>query len=265
LRKEAVLNLFITTIQHLLTTYGSWALSIFLFMTIENVGIPVAGEPILLVAATTAGSTHTLSAFLFMSFVALAGSVVGSSVGFWIGRVGGFRLLYRYGHLIRLNESKLKVGLYLFQQYGERVALFGRCLPLLRAYAPFLAGTYQMSWLSFIIANTLGTSIVIAIYGGGGYVLGHAMQGFTGIITVISLLVVLILIALLFLLLRRHQHQLEEEAEQLFPGPLKEYHIENRGETPLKKDDTHKRNLMMQAHDQTIPEQVIERAQRDAF
>jgi membrane protein DedA with SNARE-associated domain len=260
LRKESILNLFIPILQHLLTTYGPWAVSIFLFMGLENMCIPVAGEPLLLVAAISAGATRNLSAFLLVSFVALAGSAVGSSIGFWIGRVGGFRLLYRYGHIIRLNESKLKVGMYLFHQYGGRVALFGRCLPILRAYAPFLAGIYQMRWLSFIMANTLGTGIVIVIYGVSGYVLGHTMQGFTGIITIISLLASIIIIALLFLLLLRHQHQWEKQAEQLFPGSLKEYHPENRSETPLEKEDTNEKNIMMQTQDQTVPEQVTERA-----
>jgi len=259
-RKESILNLFIPNLQHLLTTYGPWAVSIFLFMGMENMCIPVAGEPLLLVAAISAGTSQNLAAFLLMSFVALAGSAVGSSIGFWVGRVGGFRLLYRYGHLIRLNESKLKVGLYLFQQYGGRVALFGRFLPLLRAYAPFLAGTYQMRWLSFIMANTLGTGIVIVIYGVSGYVLGHAMQGFTGIITIISLLASLILITSLFLLFRRHQRQWEKKAEQLFPGPLKEYHPENRSKTPLEKEGMNEKNMMMQTQDQTVPEQVTKRA-----
>jgi membrane protein DedA with SNARE-associated domain len=257
LRKEAILNLFIPNLQHLLTTYGPWAVSIFLFMGMENMCIPVAGEPLLLVAAISAGTTRNLAAFLLVSFVALAGSAVGSSIGFWLGRTGGFHLLYRYGHLIRLNESKLKVGLYLFQQYGGRVALFGRCLPLLRAYAPFLAGAYQMRWLSFIVANTLGTGIVIVIYGLSGYVLGHAMQGFAGIITIISLLASIILLTLLFLLLRRYQRQWEKQAEQLFPGPLKEYHPENRRKTPLEKEDTNEKNLIMPTHD---PEQVREGA-----
>src|SRR5690349_5832458 len=113
-------------------------------MGIEEMCIPVSGEPLLLVAAISAGTTHNLSVFLLLIFVSLAGSIVGSSIGFWMGRAGGFRLFYRYGHIIRLKESKLKLGMYLFHQYGGRVALFGRCLPLLRIYVPFIAGTYQM-------------------------------------------------------------------------------------------------------------------------
>jgi membrane protein DedA with SNARE-associated domain len=244
--------------QHLLTTYGPWAVSIFLFSGIENMAIPVAGEPLLLAAAIAAGTTHNLPAFLLVSLAALAGSAVGSSIGFWIGCSGGFRLLYRYGHLIRFKESKLKLGMYLFHQYGGRMALFGRCLPIIRGYVPFLAGTYQMRWLNFILANTLGTGIMVAIFGVGGYVLGNVMQGFVWIVPILAILAVLILLTPLILQLRRHQHQWEKKAEQLFPGSLKEYHPRSRRETPLEKEDTNERNMMMQTYDQTVPEQVID-------
>jgi membrane protein DedA with SNARE-associated domain len=245
-QKESILNLFIPTIQHLLATYGPWAVSIFLFSGIENMAIPVAGEPFLLAAAIAAGTTHDLSAFLFVSFASLAGSAVGSSIAFWIGRTGGFRVLYRCGHLIRFNESKLKVGMYLFHRYGGRMALLGRCMPLVRGYMPFLAGTYQMRWLNFILANALGAVIMIAIFGSGGYVLGNTMQGFVWMIPIVAILAVLTLFTPLFLQFRRYQRQWEKQAEELFPGPRKEYHLRSRRETSSQNNDTNERDLMMQ-------------------
>ncbi len=176
--------------------------------------IPLSGEPILLVAAITAGTTHNLSLFLLLIVVSIAGSMVGGSIGFWMGRAGGFPLFYRYGHIVRLKESKLKVGMYLFHRYGRWVALFGRCLPLVRVYVPFVAGTYQMRWLPFILANLLGTCITLSIYGGGPYVLGNAMQGFVGIASIIGMLAAGILLALFFLLFRRYQRQWEKKAEE---------------------------------------------------
>lgn len=240
------MNLFITNIQHLLTANGPLLMSLFLFMSIEEMCIPLSGEPILLVAAITAGTTHNLSLFLLLTVVSIAGSMVGSIIGFSMGRLGGFPLFYRYGHLVRLKESKVKLGMYLFHKYGGVVALFGRCLPLVRVYVPFLAGTYQMRWLNFILANLFGTCITLSIYGGGPYLLGNAMQGADGIISIVGMAIAGIILLVLFLLFRRYQHQWEKEAEQLFPGSLKEYPSRSRRETPLEKEDTNERDMMVQ-------------------
>lgn len=236
---------------HLLATYSPWAVSIFLFSGIENMAIPLAGEPVLLIAAITAGTTHNLSLFLLLMVVCIAGSILGSSIGFWMGRVGGFPLLYRYGHLVRLKESELKVGMYLFGRYGRWVAFFGRCVPFVRAYAPFIAGTYQMRWLTFILANLIGTCLTLSIYGLGPYLLGHAIQGFVGIASIIGIAAGGIVLALFFLLFRRYQRQWEKKTEQLFPGSLKEYHPRRRRETSLEDEDTNE-----QEHAGADPEQV---------
>lgn len=96
---------------------------------------------------------------------------------------------------------------------------------------------------------------MIAIFGSGGYVLGNTMQGFIWMIPIIAILAVLILFTPLFLQFRRYQRQWEKQAEELFPGSLKEY-SPRRNETSLEKDDTNERNKMMQTHDQAVPEQV---------
>jgi membrane protein DedA with SNARE-associated domain len=227
-----------TNIQHLLITYGNWIVPIFLFMAIENVYIPIAaGEPLLLVAAISAGTTHNFPATLLVCFVAIAGSSAGSCVGFWIGRTGGFRLIARYGHIIRLNESKMKLGMYLFRQYGGRVALFGRCIPIIRGYVPFIAGTYQMRWPNFILANALGSGIQAIVFGLGGYMLGQSMQGFVWIVPILAIVIALILLTPLFLRLRRQQRQMEKQAEELFPGPLNDYFPGSRREAALEKEE----------------------------
>ena len=241
------MNLFIPNILHLLTSNGLLLVPLFLLMAIEEMCIPLSGEAILLIAAISAGTTHNLSLFLLLMVVCIAGSTLGSSISFWMGRVGGFPLLYRYGHLVRLKESKLKVGMYLFQRYGQWVALFGRCVPLVRAYVPLIAGTYQMKWLTFILANLLGTCITLSLYGGAPYLLGHAMQGFVGIVGIVGMAAVVIVLVLFLLLFRRYQRQWELKAEQLFPGSLKDHHSRSRRDTPLEIEDMNTRTMMMRA------------------
>src|SRR5260370_404289 len=132
-------------------------------------------------------------------------------------------LLRRYGHYIRLDERRLKLGQYLFIKHGSKVVFFGRFVAVLRAWAAFLAGTNRMRWASFLLFNALGGIVWATLYGVGGYFLGenvHRLVGPLGILFVV--LVVLIIIGFLFYL-RRNERRLEDEAEQALPGPLDKY------------------------------------------
>ena len=205
---------------HLLTTYGYWA--VFLFVAIESTGIPFPGETMLLVAAVYSGTTHQLSIPLVI-VAAASGAILGDNLGFWVGREGGFRLLRRYGRYIRLNERKLKLGLYLFRKHGGKVVFFGRFVAVLRAWAAFLAGTNRMPWPSFLLFNALGGIVWATAYGLGGYFLGesiHRLARPVGTITIV--LAVLIILASLVFVWRR-ERQLEEKAEKALPGPLDAY------------------------------------------
>jgi membrane protein DedA with SNARE-associated domain len=128
-------------LTHLLTTYGDFA--VLLFVAIESIGVPFPGETILLVAAIFAGTAHRL--FIPLVIVAAAsGAILGDNLGFWVGRESGFGLLRRYGRYIRLDERKLKLGLYLFRRHGGKIVFFGRFVAVLRAWAAFPAGTNRM-------------------------------------------------------------------------------------------------------------------------
>lgn len=97
------------------------------------------GESMLLLAAIYAGTTHHLSILLV-----IVAAVLGDNLGFLVGREGGYRLLRRSGHVIRLDERKLKLGQYLFRKHGSKVVFFGRFIAVLCAWTAFLAGTNRM-------------------------------------------------------------------------------------------------------------------------
>jgi membrane protein DedA with SNARE-associated domain len=215
-----MIQLATSDLVHFLATYGYWA--VLLFVAIESTGIPFPGETMLLIAAIAAGTTHQLS-ILWVIVAAVSGAILGDNLGFWIGREGGFRLLRRYGRYIRLDERKLKLGLYLFRTHGGKVVFFGRFIAVLRAWAAFLAGTNRMRWPSFLLFNALGGAVWATVYGLGGYFLGdniHRLAGPVGTITLI-LAGLIILAGLVFVW--RNERQLEEKAEQALPGPLEAY------------------------------------------
>src|SRR3989442_7481434 len=205
---------------HLLATYGYWA--VFVFIAMESTGIPFPGETMLLVAAVFAGTTHRLSIPLVI-VAAAGGAILGDNLGFWVGREGGFRLLRRYGHSIRLNERKLKVGLYLFRKHGGKVVFFGRFVAVLRAWAAFLAGVNRMRWPPFLLFNALGGFVWATLYGLGGYLLGEQIHRLTGPVGTITIVLAVLFLIAFAIFLWRNERKLEERAEKALPGPIEKY------------------------------------------
>jgi membrane protein DedA with SNARE-associated domain len=215
-----VIHLATPDLLHFLSTYGYWA--VLLFIAIESTGIPFPGETMLLIAATYAGATHRLSIPLVI-VAAASGAILGDNIGFWVGREGGFRLLRRYGRYIRLDERKLKLGLYLFRKHGGKVVFFGRFVAVLRAWAAFLAGTNRMRWPPFLLFNALGGIVWATVYGLGGYFLGKNINRLEGPIGTISIVLAALIIIASLVFVWRNERKLEEEAEKALPGPLENY------------------------------------------
>jgi len=215
-----MLHFATSDLSHLLSTYGYWA--VLVFVAIESTGIPFPGETMLLAAAIYAGTTHHL-ALPFVIAAAAAGAILGDNIGFWVGREGGYRLLKRYGKYIRLDERKLKLGQYLFKKHGAKVVFFGRFVAVLRAWAAFLAGTNRMPWGRFLIFNAAGGILWAILYGIGGYLLGNNVHRLTGPVGIAFVVVAALLIIAGFVYMRRNEKRLEDEAERDMPGPLDQY------------------------------------------
>src|SRR6185437_8582572 len=205
------------TLTHLLTTHGYWA--VLFFVAIESMGIPFPGETMLLAAAIYAGAHHGFHIPLVI-LAAAAGAILGDNLGFLIGHAGGYRLLRRYGHLVRLDEHKLKLGIYLFRRHGGKVVFFGRFVAVLRAWAAFLAGAGRMPWDRFLIFNAAGGILWAALYGFGGYILGNNINRLTGPVGIATVGLAILVIIIVFFALRRNQERLEAEAERMLPGLL---------------------------------------------
>ncbi|MGC8471376.1 MAG: DedA family protein [Acidimicrobiales bacterium] len=204
-------------IAHLVHVYGYGA--VFVLVAVESLGVPLPGETALIAAATYAGTTHGLSIGLVFA-VAAAAAILGDTAGYWIGDAGGYRLLYRYGHYVRLDESKIKVAHYLFERRGGVVVFFGRFVSVLRTYAAFLAGTTRMRYRRFLFFNASGGIAWAALYAFLAYYAGTFLSKTSTSFEVgfASAAVVVIVVGLL--VLRRQMSVLVERAEAAYPGPL---------------------------------------------
>ena len=211
-------------VDHLIATYGYAA--VFVLVAIESLGIPLPGETTLIAAAAYAGEHHPTAQhhanLVVWGIFAVAGAaaIIGDTIGYWIGDAGGFRLLRRYGHSVRLDEPKVKVARYLFARHGGKVVFFGRFVSVLRTYAAFLAGTTRMRYRRFLAFNASGGIIWAAVYTFAGF---YAGKGLSKVSTPVGIgfgVAAAVVVVVGIILTRRHFSQLEEVAEKAFPGPL---------------------------------------------
>lgn len=196
-------------INHLLQSYGY--IAVFVFVGLESLGIPLPGETTLIAAAVYVGSTHRLSIGVVF-LVAAAAAIAGDNAGYWAGRTGGQRLAARYGRYLRVDETKLKIGQYLFARHGGKVVFFGRFVTVLRTYAAFLAGLNSMRWARFAMFNAAGGLAWSAVFAFGAYGLGAAATSAGHAVTLAGLAVSAVLTAAGILLARRWMRRLEQRA-----------------------------------------------------
>jgi membrane protein DedA with SNARE-associated domain len=197
----------------LLATHGYWI--ILLIVAVESMGVPLPGETLLLLASIYAGTTHHLSVALVI-VAAASGAVLGDNLGFLVGREGGYRLLHRYGRYVHLDERKLRLGRYLFQEHGGKVVFFGRFAPFLRIWAAFLAGSHRMDWRRFLLCNAAGGVVWASIMGLAGYTFGHAVLRLGGFIALACAVVATLAMGAMMIALQRNEHRLQAKADVAF-------------------------------------------------
>jgi membrane protein DedA with SNARE-associated domain len=213
-------------LTQLISHYGYWV--VMLFAGVESIGIPFPGETMLLVAAIYAGTTHQLDIGMVIA-AASAGAVLGDNIGYWFGREFGYELLLRFGRYIHFDQSKMKLGMYLFLKHGGKVVFFGRFVAVLRVFAALLAGINQMDWRRFLVFNVAGGVTWATILGLAGYNLGKQAHRLLGTAGLVILVLAALLLIVAFVAIRRNQHRLETEAERTFPGPLAHHIGKHRG------------------------------------
>ncbi|GAC1353397.1 MAG: DedA family protein [Polyangiales bacterium] len=205
---------------HFVSAHGYWAVGV--LVGLESMGIPMPGETALVLAAVFAGTTGRLS-IGWVIIAASLGAILGDNVGYLIGHSGGFPLLRRWGPKLRIDDKKLKLGVWLFRKYGGPVVFFGRFVAVLRTWAAFLAGTNRMNWRKFLLYNAAGGIVWSAVFGFLGYQLGDRVHLITGWVARGGVVVGVAAIVAGMLFFRRHAKALEARAEREMPGAIEEW------------------------------------------
>ena len=152
-----------------LAHYGYWAVGATLLL--ENMGLPVPGETILLMASFLAYSEHKLS-LPYIILVGVCAATLGDNLGFAIGHYGGRPLLDRYQKTLRIRPNVIARGEELFARYGSATIFVARFIAGMRIIAGPLAGVLRMPWRRFLLFNFLGAVVWVTLIASVGYLFG---------------------------------------------------------------------------------------------
>ncbi len=164
--------LSLETIQAYAQQYGYVA--VFLGILLENLGIPIPGETMTLAGGFLAGN-HQLNYWLVL-LDAASGATLGGTIGYWIGRFGGWPLLLRGGRLLRIEEAKLLSLREQFSQNAVKAVVLGRFIAVLRIFASPLAGIAEIPFPKFMLYNVLGAIAWASIMVTLSYVAGQLIS-----------------------------------------------------------------------------------------
>ena len=199
--------------------YGYW--SVLLLVMIEDFGIPVPGETILIAAGIYAGAGRlNIVAVGVIGFVA---AVVGDNIGFAIEHFGGRALALRWGKYVFLTEERLDKTEDFFNRHGGKIIVVARFIEGLRQANGIIAGITGMRWWRFLAFNVLGAALWVGTWASIGYFAGTSIDTIYHDITKYSYYVLIALVVLLaaYIIwrLRRRRRAVAATASSARPAP----------------------------------------------
>jgi membrane protein DedA with SNARE-associated domain len=173
---------------------------VFFGVFLENTGVPVPGETMVLAGGALAHYGH-LSLPWVIAF-AIVAATLGDNLGFALGRKGGRRLVERFGARVGVTPSRLRQFDRYFEKHGAKTVLVARFITGLRVVCAILAGGSGMQWPEFILFNAAGAVLWATTIALVGYFLGRSWDtiehvvgsaGLAGLALVVGLVIVWLL------------------------------------------------------------------------
>jgi membrane protein DedA with SNARE-associated domain len=219
------------SLEPTLNNYGY--LAVFGLVLLEDFGVPVPGETMLVLGAVYAGAGR-LNVVL-VGLLGFCGAVVGDNIGFAIGHFGGRRLVDRFGRYIFLTPERVDKAQGFFERHGGKIIVVARFIEGLRQANGIIAGISGLHWAKFLFFNAIGAALWVAVWTSIGYFSGNHITSIYDTATKYSLYVAIaagvLLIAFIARTIWRHQRAKRERAEAA--GETSEPQAE-REEAPAK-------------------------------
>jgi membrane-associated protein len=178
-------------LNDIVAQYGAWTLGILFVIIFLETGVVVTpflpGDSLIFAAATFAarGSLDPWAIFILLSIAAVAGD----TANYWIGHRIGAKAYT--GEIKWIKKEYMERTHRFFEKHGGKTIFLARFVPIVRTFAPFVAGVSRMSYGFFIRWNVIGGITWVAIFTALGYFFGNipfVQQNFELVIIAIILI-----------------------------------------------------------------------------
>jgi membrane-associated protein len=160
-------------LMELTTNYGLLTY-VFLFLIVfAETGFVITpflpGDSLLFAAGAIAalGSLNLIWLYLILALAA----ILGDTANYWIGHFFGQKMV-KNPHL-PINQEHIDKTHHFFDKYGGKAIILARFVPIVRTFAPFVAGIGAMNYAQFILYNVVGGLVWVALFTGAGYFFGN--------------------------------------------------------------------------------------------
>ena len=179
-------------LQWLVANYGPWIYAILFLIVFCETGLVVTpflpGDSLLFVAGTLAAAGDMTIHGLF--FALATASFLGDNTNYWIGRYVGPRVFTRAGSRL-LNPAHLERTQRFYDRYGAKTVFFARFVPIIRTFAPFVAGIGRMRYPRFLFFSFSGSIAWVGSLAYAGYYFGTVPVVKQNLTLVIIIIIVL--------------------------------------------------------------------------
>lgn len=179
----------------MLQQLGAWSYVLLFVIIFAETGFVITpflpGDSLLFVVGTLAASSYLNITLLFVILVVAA--VAGDSINYAIGKYFGNHILLKFeGRFIKREHIEKTHRFY--EKYGGKTIVLARFVPIVRTFAPFVAGIGSMTYSHFFIYNVVGGILWVSVFVFGGYFFGNmpiVKKNFSLVVFVIVILSVL--------------------------------------------------------------------------
>ncbi len=190
------------------------------FVCLEDFGVPVPGETVLIGAALYAGAGR-LNVVL-VGLIGILAAIIGDNIGYVIGRLVGREVIIRWGKYVFLNEERVAKAELFFKRQGGKIVVVARFIEGLRQANGIVAGLTEMPWIRFLFFNTIGATLWVGLWVGVGYSSGSHIQTIYNFVDKSALLVLIVAcVAILGLIIfMKHRRRVRSKTDPVSdPNP----------------------------------------------
>ncbi len=173
-----IIDFIIHIDEHLgrfVTDYGGWTLGILFVIIFCETGLVftpfLPGDSLLFAAGAISAQYPDALPFGFMLILLMIAAILGDTVNYWIGSSFGHWLMNRPKPLIK-REYIDRTHVF-FEKHGGKTIIMARFVPIVRTFAPFVAGMGKMSYRYFLTYNVVGGIVWVVLFLGAGYLFGN--------------------------------------------------------------------------------------------